>query len=100
MQCGTDEAPDAGRAAAGARFTLPNITTKKLLIHGGRLEAGHILSDLWQATLGAGNVTYQQLWPPSQDHAHKKKLKEPAARKGHSAIALQGTEACMVRLSA
>ena len=93
------EAPDPRRAAAGALFTVPNTTSKQLLIHGGRLEAGHILEDLWQATLGTGNVTYQQLWPLPRDSAdNKKKARGPAARKGHSAIAIQENDPCLVRI--
>ncbi|KAL0036642.1 hypothetical protein WJX79_003782 [Trebouxia sp. C0005] len=91
------EAPDPRRAAAGALFTIPNSASKQLLIHGGRLEAGHILEDLWQATLGTGNVTYQQLWPPLRDSVdNKKHPRGPAARKGHSAIAIQENDPCMV----
>ncbi|DBB10023.1 TPA: hypothetical protein ACH3X3_001610 [Trebouxia sp. C0006] len=91
------EAPDPRRAAAGALFTVPNTTSKQLLIHGGRLEAGHILEDLWQATLGTGNVTYQQLWPLPRDSAdNKKRPRGPAARKGHSAIAVQENDPCLV----
>lgn len=98
--CGAaGEAPDLRRAAAGALFAIPNTTSKQLLIHGGRLEAGHILEDLWQATLGTGNVTYQQLWPPQRDSAdNKKKPRGPAARKGHSAIAIQKNDPCLVRI--
>ena len=93
------EAPDPRRAAAGALFTVPNTTSKQLLIHGGRLEAGHILEDLWQATLGTGNVTYQQLWPLPRDSAdNKKKPRGPAARKGHSAIAVQENDPCLVTI--
>ncbi|DBA86214.1 hypothetical protein WJX77_007436 [Trebouxia sp. C0004] len=91
------EAPDPRRAAAGALFTIPNTSSKQLLIHGGRLEAGHILEDLWQATLGTGNVTYHQLWPPPKDSAdNNKKPRGPAARKGHSAIAIQENDPCLV----
>lgn len=93
-----DSAPQPRRAAAGALFTIPNTTSKQLLIHGGRLAAGHILNDLWQAHLGAGNITYQQLWPPQQ-HLQKKKGKElsgPAARKGHAAVAVEDPDACLV----
>ena len=93
------EAPDPRRAAAGALFTVPNTTSKQLLIHGGRLEAGHILEDLWQATLGTGNVTYQQLWPLPRDSAdNKKRPRGPAARKGHSAIAVQENDPCLVTI--
>ena len=92
------EAPDPRRAATGALFTIPNTTSKQLLIHGGRLEAGHILADLWQATLGTGNVTYQQLWPPLRDSADNKKPRGPAARKGHSAIAIQENDPCLVSI--
>lgn len=93
------KAPDPRRAAAGALFTIPNTTSKQLLIHGGRLEAGHILEDLWQATLGTGNVTYQQLWPLPRDSAdNKKKPRGPAARKGHSAVAIQGNDPSLVRV--
>jgi len=93
------QAPDPRRAAAGALFTIPNTTSKQLLIHGGRLEAGHILEDLWQATLGTGNVTHQQLWPPQRDSGdNKKKPRGPAARKGHSAIFIQENHPCLVRL--
>ena len=95
--CGADEAPQPRRAAAGALFTLPNTTTKQLLIHGGRMEAGHILDDLWQATLGAGNVSYLRLWPlQKHELEHKEAAKGPAARKGHSAVAVLDDDPCMV----
>lgn len=97
-----DSAPEPRRAAAGALFTITNTTGKQLLIHGGRLAAGHILGDLWQAQLGAGNITYQQLWPPQQQALQKKKGKKgkkpfgPAARKGHAAVAVEDPDACLV----
>lgn len=97
-----DSAPEPRRAAAGALFTITNTTSKQLLIHGGRLAAGHILNDLWQAQLGAGNITYQQLWPPQQQALQKKKGKKgrkpfgPAARKGHAAVAVEDPDACLV----
>ena len=96
-----DSAPEPRRAAAGALFTIPNTTSKQLLIHGGRLAAGHILDDLWQAHLGAGNITYQQLWPLQQHALQKKKGKTPfgpAARKGHAAVAVEYPDACLVRV--
>lgn len=98
-----DSAPEPRRAAAGALFTITNTTSKQLLIHGGRLAAGHILGDLWQARLGAGNITYQQLWPPQQQALQKKKKGKkgkkpfgPAARKGHAAVAVEDPDACLV----
>ena len=94
-----DSAPEPRRAAAGALFTVRNTTSKVLLIHGGRLAAGRILNDLWQAQLGAGNITYQQLWPPQQHALQKKKGKKPvgpAARKGHAAVAVEDPDACLV----
>lgn len=93
-------APAPRRAAAGALFSLNTTTSKWLLIHGGRLEAGHILDDLWLATLGAGNITYQQLWPPQKDTVlgKQKKAPGPAARKGHVAVAIEDRDACMVSL--
>ena len=94
-----DSAPEPRRAAAGALFTIPNTASKQLLIHGGRLAAGHILGDLWQAHLGAGNITYQQLWPPHKYDLQKKKGKKPvgpAARKGHAAVAVQDPDPCLV----
>lgn len=94
-----DSAPEPRRAAAGALFTIPNTTSKQLLIHGGRLAAGHILGDLWQAYLGAGNITYQQLWPPHQYDLQEKKGKKPvgpAARKGHAAVAVQDRDPYLV----
>ena len=97
-----DSAPEPRRAAAGALFTTTNTTSKQLLIHGGRLAAGHILGDLWQAQLGAGNISYQQLWPTQQQAVQKKKGKKgkkpfgPAARKGHAAVAVEDPDACLV----
>ena len=71
-----------------------------MLIHGGRLEAGHILDDLWHATLGAGNITYQQLWPPQTEDllGKKRKAPGPAARKGHVAVAVDDPDPCLVSL--
>ncbi|KAL3157801.1 hypothetical protein ABBQ32_012224 [Trebouxia sp. C0010 RCD-2024] len=95
-------APEPRRAAAGALFTMTNTTNKQFLIHGGRLAAGHILDDLWQGSLGAGNITYQQLWPPQleQDALQNKKKKQrpfgPKARKGHAAVAVEDPDACLV----
>ena len=97
-----DSVPEPRRAAAGALFTTPNTTRKHILIHGGRLAAGHILDDLWQGSLGAGNITYQKLWPPQlkQDALQKKGKKQrpfgPKARKGHAAVAVEGPDACLV----
>ncbi|KAL3159814.1 hypothetical protein ABBQ38_010219 [Trebouxia sp. C0009 RCD-2024] len=97
-----DSAPEPRRAAAGALFTTPNTTNKHILIHGGRLAAGHILDDLWQGSLGAGNITYQQLWPPQlkQDDLQNKKKKQrpfgPKARKGHAAVAVEDLDPSLV----
>lgn len=97
-----DSAPTPRRAAAGALFTITNTTSKQILIHGGRLAAGHILDDLWQGSLGAGNITYQQLWPPQQDALQKKRKKPrpfaPKARKGHAAVAIEDPDACLVSI--
>ena len=55
------------------------------------------MGDVWQATLGTGNVSYQQLWPPSgHDAENKKKRAGPAKRKGHSAVAVHETDPCLV----
>ena len=94
-----DSAPEPRRAAAGALFPSTNTTSKRMLIHGGRLAAGHMLGDLWQAVLGAGNVTYQQLWPPQQDALQRRKKKKafgPPARKGHIAVAVEHPDSCLV----
>lgn len=93
-------APEARRAAAGALFTTNSTSSRQMLIHGGRLEAGHILDDLWHASLGAGNITYQQLWPPQTESLLGKKRKGPgpAARKGHVAVMVEDPDTCLVSL--
>ena len=52
------------------------------------------MADLWEATLGAGNITYKALSSPQHpdndsaddDEDTSKTVKGPAARKGHCAV--------------